>query len=301
MVNFSVFNELSLPFRTDEGVENSFIEFFKCLYLLKEKNLKTLRMDKDFKEFEIIKNIYFPKFFGQIKDKELKQRLRSFVTNGIVIIKSPLLDSEDDEEQLLSEHYIYNGDNPFIGGLACCDMWNTISVSLRSCERWDNAFINIRNNTRSISVLHISTPQHLLSHELFFSQIENEQKLEISQKNFWKNREVYFPEKIIFCREVEKQIKIMDTTIFRQAIGILRDIESGKKRIIDYKYSSESKSVKNNPNLSKLRKFTIEGEKVYFDNHLKNLSDGNRIYFLESREKIYIGYIGVHLPTKLHK
>ena len=88
----------------------------------------------------------------------------------------------------------------------------------------------------------------------------------------------------------------MDTTIFRQAIGILRDVDSGKKQITDYKHSTESQSVKNNPDLNKFRLFTIDGEKVYFDNHLKNLSNGYRIYFLKKDEKIYIGYIGKHLP-----
>ncbi len=296
MVNFSVFNELSLPFMNAEGVDDSFVEFFKCLSSLGKRNLKTLRMDKEFKEFEIIQGIYFPQYFGQIRYKELQQRVRSFVTNGIVIIQSPLLEDEEDENQILGEHYTYNGDDLFIGGLACCDMWNTIAVSFGSYEKWDKDFIHITRDNDDIAVRHMSTPRHLSAHEIFFSQIEDELKLEISQKNFWEKREIYFPEKIIFSKEVKKQIEAMDTTIFRQAIGILRDIDSGKKQITEYSYSGESQSVKNDPDLKKFRMFTIKGEKVYFDNHLKNLSNGYRMYFLEKEEKIYIGYIGKHLP-----
>ncbi len=296
MVDFSVFNELSLPFENDERVENSFIEFFKCLSLLKQKSLKSIRMDKDFKEFEIIQDIYFPQFFGQIGHRELKQRVRSFVTNGIVIIESPLLEDNDDENLLLDRNYIYNGDDPFIGGLACCEMWNSITVSFDSDRRWENAFIDIVKGVESVSVRHISLPAHMQAHEDFFLQLEIEHRQEITQNNFWDEREVFFPEKIIFCEEVKKQIEIMDTTIFRQAIGILRDVDSGKKQITDYKHSTESQSVKNNPDLNKFRLFTIDGEKVYFDNHLKNLSNGYRIYFLKKDEKIYIGYIGKHLP-----
>ena len=296
MVNFSVFNELSLPFESYDHVEESFIEFFKVISILRDKNLKNLRIDKEFRDFEIIHGVYFPQFFGQIEPKELKQRIRSFVTNGIVIIESPLIQEERDEERILEENYIYNGDDPFIGGLACCDIWNSISVSFKSDNKWNSNFIDITKGSRIVSVRHVSDTTHFLQHEDFFTLIEEEQRLEISQSNFWDNRTAYFPNKIIFCKEVKKQIEKIDTTIFRQAIGILRDIDSGKKQITDYKYSPESQSVKDNDDLKKFRMFTVEGKKVYFDNHLKNLSNGYRIYFLEEEEKIYIGYIGKHLP-----
>ena len=296
MVDFAVFNELSLPFINDEEIESHFIEFFKCISLLKERNLKTLRTDKDFKDYEIIKGIYFPQFFGQVSDKELQRRIRSFVTNGIVIIRSPLLKNESDEEEILDKYYSYDGDEPFIGGLACSDMWNTITVSFKSSEKWNDGFININRESKTIQVRHISVPIHISHHEDFFNQIEDELKLGISQKNFWENREEFFPNKIIFTEEIKKQIETIDTTIFRQAVGTLRDIDSGKKYITDYNYSPESQSVEKNPSLKRHRMFTINGEKVYFSNHLKNLPNGYRIYFLEKDEKIYIGYIGKHLP-----
>ena len=296
MVDFAVFNELSLPFRNDEEIESYFIEFFRCISLLKEKNLKTLRTDKDFKDYEIIKGIYFPQFFGQISDKELQRRIRSFVTNGIIIIESPLLKNEYDEEQILDKHYSFDGDDPFIGGLACCDMWNTISVSFKSSEKWNDSFININMDGQTIHVRHISTPIHMSNHEDFFNQIEDEIKLGISQKNFWEQREIFFPNKIIFTVEIKKQIDKIDPVIFRQAVGILRDIDSNKKNITDYNHSPESQSVENNPMLKKDRMLTIDDRKVFFTNHLKNLPNGYRIYFLEKDTKIYIGYIGKHLP-----
>ncbi|MCB4746654.1 MAG: hypothetical protein LGB68_05875, partial [Sulfurovum sp.] len=173
---------------------------------------------------------------------------------------------------------------------------NSITVSFYSDNRWKNPFIDINKGTENIPVRHISLPSHMHAHEDFFVQIESEQRQRIDQNNFWDEREAFFPEKIIFCEEVKKQIETMDTAIFRQAVGVLRDIDSGKKQITDYNHSPESQSVKNNANLRKFRLFTIDGEKVYFDNHLKNLSNGYRIYFLEKEGKIYIGYIGKHLP-----
>lgn len=193
-------------------------------------------------------------------------------------------------------NYIYNGDNPFLGGLACCDIWNSISISFRSDDKWDNDFITITKNTEDIKIRHLSQPSHVEIHHDFFKEIEEELKLEITQKNFWIRREEFFPDKILFCKEVRKQIEGLDTTIFKQAMSILRDVESGRKVITDYKYSPESQSVKNNFELKKFRFFTIDEEKVYFDNHIKSLPNANRIYFLEKDGKIYIGYIGKHLP-----
>ena len=218
------------------------------------------------------------------------------MTNGIVIIESPLIQDGSDEEKLLEGNYIYNGDNPFIGGLACCDIWNSISVSFRSDDKWDSDFIEITKNSETIPIRHLSQSSHMTAHDEFFTKIEDELKLKITQKNFWEKREEFFPDQIILCKEVKKQIESMDTTIFRQAIGILRDVDSAKKKITDYNYSSESQSVKDDPNLKKFRLFTIDDQKVYFDHHLKSLSNGYRIYFLEKEKKIYIGYIGKHLP-----
>jgi len=70
--------------------------------------------------------------------------------------------------------------------------------------------------------------------------------------------------------------------------------------ITDYNHSGESQSVKNDDSLRKQRLFTIEGKKVFFEHHIKSLSNANRIYFLEQGDRIFIGYIGKHLPTKKH-
>ena len=78
-------------------------------------------------------------------------------------------------------------------------------------------------------------------------------------------------------------------------------IEKGNKNLIDFNYSGESSTVKDDPKLKKVRLFSINGKKHFFENHIKNLPNGHRVYFLEKDNKIHIGYIGVHLPTKKHK
>jgi len=311
MVDFSVFNELSLlsnPKNTNNiSIEKQFESFFLLLGLLKKKGLKTIRMEKDLKECEILPNTTFYHFFNQVKDRDFKERLRLFKANDIIQIDSPLIMSNEEEnEQLLENEYFYNNISTN-GGLACCDIWNTITISFNSSEQWNRENIILRKQTIldvqkiDINIRHASKINHLDAHQDFFQELEEDTKLGIKQDNFWEKRKEFFPNKIIFCKEVEKQIKKIDKVLFQQAIGVLRDIESGRKCITEYKSSGEKETVKTNPKMIAQREFTIKNKKVFFENHIKSLVNASRIYFLEQEDKIYIGYIGSHLSTKKNK
>jgi len=304
MVEFAVFNELSLPFQNNIDIENKFIDFFKLLKELENKNLTKIRMDKNFKNYpEIIKDITFQQFFGQLHESVIKDRLREFITNGIIKIESPLIKIEENDEQneILENEYFYKKEST-IGGLACCHIWDTVAVSFQSNKEWNKEKIVLQKQTISdeqeinIDIRHASKVEHLNSHQKFFKELEEEKKLDITQNNFWERKKEFFPKKIIFCKEIEKQIKNIDKTIFEQAISILRDIETNKKLITDYNHSPESKSVCTSKKLREMRIFTYKNIKIQFDNHLKSLPNTNRMYFLEHKNKIYIGYIGKHLP-----
>jgi len=304
MVNFSVFNELSLPIRDISEFEI----FFKVLNRLRELGMEKIRMDEHFTRYpEILPGVIFEKLLGQITDRTQQRRLKSFINNSISVIETPLIkEDEKEQEELLINEYFYNSELNK-RALACSDIWNTIAVSFLSDEQWNTDNLKLQKQTivnddniqkTDIDIRHASRIEHLESHQEFFNDLEIEKRLNITQENFWNRRDELFPNKIIFCKEVEKQIKILDKTIFQQAISILRDIETDKKLITDYKYSGEDETVKTNPKMIAKRKFTINGEKIFFENHIKSLSNANRIYFLEQDDKIYIGYIGKHLPTK---
>jgi len=304
MVDFVVFNELSLPFTNQTKIKKKFKDFFSIFNELEKRNITKIRMDKNFKDYPILENKSLQQFFGQLSDIELKDRLREFITNGIVKIDSPLImHNEEESEQLLESEYFYNKISTQ-GGLACADVWNTLAISFNSDEEWNNYKIILQKETISdeekvnIEILHLSKKEHIEEDTLkdFFNELEDFIKLGITQNNFWEKREEFFPKRIVFCKEVEKQIKTLDKHIFRQAIRILRDIENNQESIPKNKYTPESPSVKNNTKKSDKRMFTINNKKVYFDNHITFSSQ--KIYFLEQDDKIYIGYIGKHLPTK---
>jgi len=302
VVNFSVFNELSLPLQNLNEFEN----FFKVLESLKGYGLNKIRTDREFTQYsKILVNKTFQEVIGQIIDRDKKRRLLSFINSTIITIESPLIKHEESEAEnkILENEYFYQK-NSTVGGLACCDVWDTIVISFNSNEEWNTKNItlqkqNILNDREiNINIRHSSQIEHLKYHEDFFDDLEKEKRLDITQNNFWNRREEFFPNKIVFSKEIEKQIENIDKIIFEQAMSILRDVESNKKLITDYNHSGESKSVKDDEKLKKLRYFTVEDEKIFFGNHIKSLPDANRIYFLEKNNKVFIGYIGKHLPTK---
>jgi len=311
MVNFSVFNELSLPL--DDIKE--FEEFFKVLNEAKELGLNKIRMDKRFTEYpEILSEQTFGQMMGNISDQNKKRKLSIFVATRTTIIETPLIQSSEKEQIDIKEmtDYFYNGE-PTDGGLACCDIWNTLAVSFGSHSQWNKDNINIQKcvldenaeiSERPILIKHASKEEHLSSHEGLFKALEEENKLKITQDNFWAKRNEFFPAKIIFCEEVKRQIEIkqLDVITFKHAINILRDIELERRPINQLTVSGEGETVKTDPKLRSKREFSISGKKEFFEKHIKNFPNNkHRIHFLERDNKIYIGYIGKHLPTKKDK
>lgn len=306
VVNFSVFNELSLPLDGNTAKEK-FGLFFGLLKKLSGKGLSQIRMSDDFKDYRILKSTTFQQFLGQCLDRDFKTRLKSFIGHQIVKIDTPII-QENDKKQIefqLGGQYFYNMLETN-GGLACCDIWNTIAISFDSDLQWRNKDkISITKKVinenadiieKIIQIKHASSDNHLQSHEDFFSALKEETKQDITKKNLWNKREKFFPNRIVFCPEVENQIKKLDKTIFDSAISILIDVEKGCKEITNYCDTPESQTVSQNPALKKQRMFTINGQKKFFTNHIKSLPNKNRMYFLEEEDKIYIGYIGKHLP-----
>lgn len=300
MVKFSLFNELSLPLSNLQEFET----FFIILAELRSKGMDKIRMDRNFTMYpEILSGVTFGQLMGKI-DRDKRRKIQSFIKDSISVIESPLIkDDEAELELLLENEYFYNN-NSIIGALACCDIWRSIVVSFNSNEAWSNSIIELQKQTildeniQTLNIPNLSDISHFIDHETFFTEFEEYIQEDITPSNFWSKKDALFENKIIFCKEVKKQLSFLDTNIFDQVLSILRDIENGTKTLSDFRISGESKSVEQDKKLKKLREFYVDDEKVYFEEHIKSLSSGYRIYFFEKNEKIYIGYIGKHLPTK---
>lgn len=123
----------------------------------------------------------------------------------------------------------------------------------------------------------------------------------------------YIFSSLYFCEEFTRDITtIRDSSTLEDIIGRLINLNrfaeqwtnggfqlEALKQYVGNEVSTESETVVNNPQLSNFRTFQLpSGEYVYFEYHIK-LGD-TRIYIHcdAHAHRVYVGYVGKHLPTK---
>lgn len=302
MVDYSILNTKSLPFLSKEDFYRELQNFSMILNYLRDKEYYTsIRSIVDIKSLDIVKGINLQKLLGEIRDRDMKRRVTSLFTNQIIPFEYPI-SITGEELGLLEYRYL----DERVDEIGYADIFQTLLISFNSSEKWDKDRLNLKKiileesgdyTEREVEIYNTSRVEHLESNLEIFEKIDNE-KIESLVKNFKETYRVIF-KKLEFGIDVIKNIEYLDKRVLRDAIAILYQLEIGKKELTDFKCSGESESVMNNPELKERRKFKMEnGEEYYMFQHIKNLPNGNRIYFhKKSDEKIYIGYIGKHLKT----
>lgn len=302
MVDYSILNTKSLPFLSKEDFYRELQNFSMILNYLRDKGYYTsIRSIVDIKSLDIVKGINLQKLLGEIRDRDMKRRVTSLFTNQIIPFEYPI-STTGEELGLLEYRYL----DERVDEIGYADIFQTLLISFNSSEKWDKDRLNLKKiileesgdyTEREVEIYNTSRVEHLESNLEIFEKIDNE-KIESLVKNFKETYRVIF-KKLEFGIDVIKNIEYLDKRVLRDAIAILYQLEIGKKELTDFKCSGESESVMNNPELKERRKFKMEnGEEYYMFQHIKNLPNGNRIYFhKKSDEKIYIGYIGKHLRT----
>lgn len=135
----------------------------------------------------------------------------------------------------------------------------------------------------------------------------------IKLDNFWDNRNTLYPN-LIFCSSTKSQIHDCTSQwnkksheAFNILNAYLNDNQSFNwnvmMRDIFLNISNESESTMKNEKFRKERTFSLpNNSQRVFSYHVKYY-DGLRIYIdkVDGENKLYIGYIGKHLDTKLNK
>lgn len=126
--------------------------------------------------------------------------------------------------------------------------------------------------------------------------------------DLWDKRDVVWPD-LVFARTVQAQVKSFtgNEQFFRQIIRHLDTLNeaattwaSGSFFPKGVRWSNESESTMKRPDLLQLRQFTFPDGRVWTCSlHTKLIGPNLRIHFAAEKaaQKIYVGYIGPHLPT----
>lgn len=302
MVDYSILNTKSLPFSSKEDFNRELKNFFVVLNYLRDRGYyKSIRSMVDIKSLDIIEGANLQKLLGKIRDRDMRTRVISLFTNKVIPFEYPI--SITGEELGLIE-YKYLDER--VDEIGYADIFQTLLISFNSNEKWNKNRLKLKKTIleesgeyieQEVEIYNASRIEHLEDNLEFFEKMDNE-KIESLVKNF---KDIYRDifKKLEFSVDIIKDIGYLDKQVLKDAIVILYQLEINKKKINDFTYSGESESVRDNPELREKRKFKMEnGEEYYMFQHIKNLPDGNRIYFYKkSDEKIYIGYIGKHLKT----
>lgn len=114
---------------------------------------------------------------------------------------------------------------------------------------------------------------------------------------------------LIFSKDAFDGISaITDSKLYTSIINALRQLDSNNKecwkrgyyehRSLPVAISGESESTMKDPRLSRQRCFLFpDGKERCCELHVKINRDAQRIHIFPENSKIYVGYIGKHLPT----
>lgn len=306
MVDFAIFNELSLPFENDYDLDNKFIAFLKVLSKLKESKIQNIRSHKILQDFQVCEDMSFQHYLGQCHNRNLVIRLKSLLKNQPISISTPLHEDEAlDDEYVLSYCYFQGIETQ---GIHYAYLFNTICVSFQSSRDWENSDIKVdfqyicshseEDFNLPGTVKNCSSEAHVEFHKEFLIDMMTSVALEIEKGTFWENKERFFST-VVFCDEMEECILKAPNSLFNNLIKKLIAIEEGKKKITDYDCSGEGETVQDDPTLRNQRRATLpDGNVEFFYPHVKSFQDDYRLHFLERGEKVYLGYFGPHLKTK---
>jgi hypothetical protein len=132
---------------------------------------------------------------------------------------------------------------------------------------------------------------------------------ELTPQTLWERKEELFS-RVVFCPSVEEQILTIGGTYLEQIVDKIRELDSyvqqkwndgnfsylNAKQNTSLNISPESNSTMQQQELVNLRVFSLpDGRRECFELHIKT---GNlRFHIYPENFRIYIGYIGSHLPT----
>lgn len=200
-------------------------------------------------------------------------------------------------------------------GLGAAFIYKTLSISLGTNLEWEKENIELSHyfltldgddRTENINVGHFSNVSILKTHEPWLQQLQID-SLKKSEE-LWLKRLTFFPN-LILCDEIERQLQRLGVSkMLLQIIERLKALDTyvSKWNSGDFNWQDCKKNIncdlspESPTTISKyghLRKFTIPNQgKKLFDLHIKTGDLRFHFYPDNANRKVYIGYIGKHLP-----
>ena len=313
------FNELSLPEQCPEGVAvqklNGLLDVLRKAYEI-DRMIPTFRTENGFKSIEVSREYPVAKWLGN-----LEREKRQFMVS--VADRFPYIDEKDTvayAQYYLSDFRSDDLEEKEAKGLGAAWLLDGIAVSFFGMEQWNHPLIHIQqrkmdDNTdiaeTMVEVRNAVSSAHMELHREYYRGVEYCERQLGKLDQLKDSGEKIFPA-LVFGDMVYDWLdrSNLSVTAFRRIIRHLyrlnRFFEDGVSRgncdlrILPH-CSGESESTRNQ--FSSAREFLIHGREYDCEWHLKIIADNIRIHFFPDFEnrKVYVGYIGRHLPTSQYR
>lgn len=315
-----IFNELSAqPVATIEDACGTLAHFVNAWSAIQPFGMQRIRLPEDMGN-----GLYYLKLAPDysvgswLNDERVEFNIRERFRQ---IVANPPLISENEIETLSlfqrSEFCLTEaGGKPVARGFGVAWLSNQLLISLLTHEQWHTHALNGwhwwieddgQERTAALEVKHFSTETHVKHHIPWVQTIQQEHLK--SSLEVWEKRYEFFPN-LVLCGEVEGQLRKIGVSGFlNQIIERLRTLdafaanwETGNfdlnaiNQTTNLRISGESDSTMRL--YSGRRRFQLpDKRRELFELHIK-IGDLRFHFFPDNSEKkIYVGYIGSHLPT----
>lgn len=322
---YLVFNHHALPCDHEQQAVDAVPEFLRVCVRAQRLGLNVLlvddSMDASWFRLELANGFFWQDWYNRNKsDYNLKDLIRAFRS---IATRQPYYSNEDIDLQVDLFDVVLSSDSKRYAALRAAAWHAAHLVSFPTRAPWNSTplFIReesvdeqgeIRNATSQIHNIHslavLNDRESAILHE-------KDERIR-SGSELIDNWSVLYGH-LGYCGKVKEQLSVWthNLSILEQTKESLRILDKFASQWsssicscyshqtlrelgLNHEVSGESSSVLNNPSLRKFREFWLPtGSKELFENHIK-LSKGFRIHFYceDCSKKVYVGYIGPHLP-----
>ncbi|QLE55522.1 hypothetical protein [Nostoc sp. TCL26-01] len=309
-----ILNELSLRYlASNERIAQQWMsELIKTIKAFTAQGVKVSLRSKDkFHTIMLAPNYPVGRWFNDADQIE-RGFIKALATKAPLSIDIDNSDIQDIENNIGLFEFYYQGELAI--GLGIAHLLDTISVSFNSEQCWNCSNIEIDtiqlNENEEIvheilDILHSSYSHHASEHKEWIQKRIRD--IVLDGEDMWDRKKELFPN-LEFCEVVGKQLKNIRTRQLelQPVLKTLRELqqctENWKTGSFNVKGYAIEESGESEPTLNKYRNERMflcpDGEKRLFDRHIKLKFCNWRIHFLPKEPgKVFIGYIGRHLPT----
>jgi hypothetical protein len=247
-------------------------------------------------------------------DHDLKDRFRLIVANP------PLLTTAEVDALRLFEQSVFclvePAGQPTANGFGAAYLSDNLLLSLFTDEQWNTHQLrgwhwyldqDSQEQTAQVMVRHVATTAHAEQHKPWIQQKQREQLQRSS--DVWEKRAEFFPS-LVLCGDVKGQLKKAGMSGYlTQIIDRLRTLDAFAAEWKTGAFNLDLLNAHTNlrvsgesPSTMRLhsgqRTFKLpDGRRERFELHVKTGDLRFHFYPDNQERKVYVGYIGSHLPT----